>query len=342
MPSLKKLFAWTMISGLLLNCGEKIQLESYHFDPEKGKVIVEPEGNERGYWAGAPGIYYDEGTKIFYLTYRLHTHETYPDTKIMKRGHIARIASSLNGIDFTTIKEFRNEDFGASSLGRASIVKCSDGMYRYFMCHDNLEESQWTIGMIESPAIEDLNALNLKPVFTSGSATQESLRDPYTFFHDGIYYLLVTIEKINWGNQADSSDYEKKYQGVTVKRSTGLATSSDGVNFKWIGEVFKLPATGWDSDCRRITSVKVCGNKFVAYYDGSSGYENNHEDFCALAIGEKMTDLNPVDPNTFLIKSPYGTGSCRFADVANVKSNTFIYYECSREDDSHDLRVVIK
>ena len=341
MRTIKTLFLFLIIIGILYNCGTKEPTEILKFDPAKGKVIREPEGNERGYWVGAPGIFFDKEKELFYLTYRSHTHEYYPNTNIMKRGHIARIATSKNGIDFTDIKEFRNEDFNSSSLGRACIIKGDDGMYRYFMCHDNPDETQWVIGVIEAPEIEEFDPKNWKPVFTSGKATKESLRDPYVFSHDGNYYLLVNIERIKWTASPDAS-YEEKYEGVTVKRSTGLATSSNGINFHWQGEVFAPLESGWDSDCRRITSIIDFGNKFVGFYDGGSGYENNHEDLCALVMGSEITDLKPVNPEIFLVKSPWGTGSCRYVDVLRAKNKLHIYYECSREDESHDLRVVVR
>jgi len=324
-----------------LSCSEKEPIDALRFNPAEGTVIIEPEGKERGYWAGAPGIFYDEEKQLFYLTYRLHTHETYPNTDVMKRGHIARIATSENGVDFKDILEFKNEDFKSSSLGRAAIVKCDDGKYRYYMCHDNPEETQWVIGYLEAPEIEKFNPDGWQPVFTSGEATKESLRDPYVFYHEGIYNLLVNIEKIFWLN-SDSEDYDEKYAGVTVKRSTGLAKSTNGVNFDWKGDVFAPSKGEWDADCARIGSIHSFGNRFVAYYDGSAGYENNHEDFCALAIGSDIANLKPVKPERFLVKSPWGTGSCRYVDAVVVEEKIYIYYECCREDGSHNLRVVVK
>ena len=52
--------------------------------------------------------------------------------------------------------------------------------------------------------------------------------------------------------------------------------------------------------------------------------------------------MRPVDPKKFLVKSPWGTGSCRYVDALIVKDKLYIYSECSREDEAHDLRVVVK
>lgn len=321
-----------------LTCGKFDPVQTLKFNPADGTMVREPEKGGRGYWVGAPGVLYDQDKELFYLTYRYHTHDCYPNTSIMKRGHIARIASSQNGVEFVDIKEFRNEDFHASSLGRASLIKTKDGIYRYFMCHDNLDETQWVIGVLSAPRIEELKPDAWQPAFTSGEATKESLRDPYVLFHDDVYYLLVTIERIRWPENKGGD----KYAGVTVKRSTGYATSTDGIHFDWKGEIFKPLETGWDSDCRRITSVLPLTEQLVAFYDGSSGYENNHEDMSALAAGLRIDALTPVDPQVFRITSPWGTGSCRFVDVTRVRGTFYIYYECCRRDESHDLRVMIK
>jgi len=263
------------------------------------------------------------------------------NSRLKRLLHVARIDISKDGVNFTNLMEFRNEDFNSSSLSRAAIIKCEDGMYRYYMCHDNQEESQWILGYLEGAEIEKFHPNSWKPVFTSGPAMKESLRDPYVFYHNGTYNLLMNIEKIFWQNP-DSDDYDEKYAGVTVKRSTGLAISQDGVTFEWKGEILS-PAKGeWDADCRRIGSVHIFGDNLAAFYDGSAGYENNHEDFCALAIGSDITDLKVVEPEKFLVKSPWGTGSSRYVDAVVVEDKIYIYFECSREDESHDLRVVVK
>ena len=80
----------------------------------------------------------------------------------------------------------------------------------------------------------------------------------------------------------------------------------------------------------------------VCEYNGSSGYENNHEDMSALAAGLRIDALTPVDPQLFRITSPLGTGSCRFVDVTRVRGRFYYYYECCRQDESHDMRVLIK
>ena len=40
------------------------------FDPEEGIVVREPLGSGDGWWAGAPGVFYDSRQRRFYLTYR--------------------------------------------------------------------------------------------------------------------------------------------------------------------------------------------------------------------------------------------------------------------------------
>src|SRR5512135_1163179 len=82
-----------------LSCGKFDPVQNLKFNPADGTVIREPERGSRGYWVGAPGVLYDQEKELFYLTYRYHTHDCYPQTTIMKRGHIARIASSPNGVD---------------------------------------------------------------------------------------------------------------------------------------------------------------------------------------------------------------------------------------------------
>jgi hypothetical protein len=82
--------------------------------------------------------------------------------------------------------------------------------------------------------------------------------------------------------------------------------------------------------------------QLFAFYDGIAGSENNHEDVSALAAGPRIDALAPVDPKLFSIASPWGTGSCRFINVIRVRGKLYFYYECCREDESHDMRVLTK
>ena len=46
---------------------EKITNESL----AAGQIIREPVGDEKGYWVGCPGAYYDADDSSWYLTYRV-------------------------------------------------------------------------------------------------------------------------------------------------------------------------------------------------------------------------------------------------------------------------------
>ena len=65
------------------------------FNSEKGITVVEPLGNDEGWWSGAPSAIYDDTAGKFYLYYRLRR----PRGMNLERGGECFIAESTDGVE---------------------------------------------------------------------------------------------------------------------------------------------------------------------------------------------------------------------------------------------------
>lgn len=311
------------------------------FDPHAGTVVRDIDEHFPGSWVGAPGVFYDTGKKLFYLTYRYHSLKCFQNSSITKRGYLAKIAASSDGINFTDIKEFRIADFNSSSLSRAALTKTADGKYHYLIAYDKMDATQWIIGIITGHSVEELNASDLKPVFQQNAIMGASLRDPYLLHHNGRCYMLVCIERLHWKPDDEKINPHDRFEGMTCTRSTGLASVDNNFKAKWHGEILAIPSEGWDSTFRIVRSLWFDGEKFTGYYDGNLGDGFNHEDYSGIVDGTDLKNLKPLSPEPF-IKSCEGSGSVQSIDRITVEGKTYIYYECSKPDNSHNLRVMVK
>jgi hypothetical protein len=309
------------------------------FDPRQSTVIRRPTGNEtgHGFWVGAPAVFYDRESELFYLTYRYHNHYEAE----VSRCHSVRIAVSGDGVRFEDLKEFRKEEFDSSALTRASLVKMEDGSFLYLMAHDSPDETRWTPGMIAARKIEELEASNWQPLLPDGPASSLSLRDPYALSHAGVRHVLLVMERTVWPVPRDPGD---PYRGATCVRSTGLADMGEGVRFEWKGEVLPVSRDGWDRTTRRVSSMHFDQetSQFLGYYDGGS--VNNHEDRCGIVAGPDLSRLTSLSPHGPFLSAPwpYGSGALCCVDTVVARGKRYVYFETGMENGGHELRVAVQ
>jgi len=78
---------------------------------------------------------------------------------------------------------------------------------------------------------------------------------------------------------------------------------------------------------------------WVGFYDGSASVEGNYEEQAGLAVSLDLRSFRSVTPDGPWATSGAGSGSVRYIDVLQDGPRLLYYYECSRDDGSHDLRV---
>lgn len=305
------------------------------FEPLQGTVVRSPRGTGPGWWAGAPGVFHDDDTDRFYLTYRLR--EPRP-----VRGGITRLAVSEDGLQFEDIFECRKEQLGSSSIERCAILKGLDGVWRWYVSYVDPETSQWRIDVVETddPAKIDLD--RRQKVFVSADLEQiEGVKDPYLFIIGRLYYLIASI---GLTVDIDAEQREAKHAtgdifntGLTIS-STGLAVSANGVEFDWLG-VTDAPRGEWDKYCFRVNSLLYSPPGFTAFYDGSASVAENYEEKCGLAQSFDLLSYQRVSTTGPVLKVDYGSTSVRYVDCLQARGRTWFYYELVRPDGSHELRV---
>ena len=307
------------------------------FDPRKSVVVREPVGEGSGYWAGAPGAFYDPETRRIWLTYRVR--EPRP-----VRGGITRIAVSEDGLKFDDVAEFRKEQFGSDSIERCALQKGFDGVWRWYVSYVDPATSQWRIDVAEADRPESIDPAARRPVFTAAQLPGvEGVKDPWLFVLGRLYYLIASI-----GLTVDM-DVQRKAKkhatgdifntGLTVS-STGLAVSADGVDFTWLG-VTDAPRGSWDRYCFRVNSVLYTPPIFTAFYDGSADVQENYEEKCGLAQSLDLLSYQRVSTSGPAITVPHGSTSVRYVDALPVGDKVHFYFEQVKPDGAHELRVAV-
>lgn len=280
------------------------------------KVIAQPEGKGKGFWAGGCSSLKDDKERIW-LAYRLRNPE--------KRGHKLCIARSQDGINFRMAKELHKEDFDSiESLERASILQ--DPYTGQYKLYPSLEkDGKWYIYKLNDAASpEDFEPSTAKPVFAPSVKAEDSrkVKDPYLINSFNTWYMFYSGS------------------GKEPQEETFLATSHDGE--KWVRRGRALARSYWHEYHTRMSCLIPVERGFVFFYEGSSF--SWHEPHFNLNIGFGYTvdmrnffDLTTQQP--VLSSSAKGNFSTlRYLDYVFVNDKVLFYYEAARDDDAFELR----
>ncbi|MCZ6792972.1 MAG: hypothetical protein O7J95_05090 [Planctomycetota bacterium] len=314
------------------------------FDPEAGRVVLEPESAGAGYWVGAPAISHDEERDTFLLAYRRRR----PRGVGSDRGHVTAIAESRDGFDFEDIWSLEKEALDSTSIERCCVLRCPDGVYRHYLSYVDPADLRWRTDVLEAESPAGFELSRRREVFTAATASRhhggpvEGVKDPKVFLVDGVYHMLLSIAE---GAPEDPGAFRNLHATADVyntgllRATTALATSVDGVEFEWQGRCLDTGSAGsWDGYQSRLGTVIRRGDRWYGLYDGSASHRENYEEKCGVARSsdlrswEKLTDESP------LLTSPEGNGSLRYVDALTVGEEILYYYEMAREDGSHELR----
>jgi hypothetical protein len=303
-----------------------------------GKIIREPAGFANGYWAGAPGVFFAADERVWYLTYRVRR----PRGVAPDRGGEARIARSTDLQNWQDVWSVTKDKFGSASIERSALRKGKDGVWRYFMSYVDPADGRWCVSILKSDEVPTLDPSQCKPLFKATALDLEGIKDPWIFAHDGAFYMFLSValptEKTSQQSHATLDIYNT---GECIS-ATGLAISCDLENWRWQGVIFKPGKTGWDCYCRRINSVVPYHQKFIAFYDGSSGHAENYEEKTGLAVSSDLHRWACLSPSSPVLTSPNSSGSLRYIDAQPASGSTGslnFFYEFARPDSAHDLRI---
>jgi hypothetical protein len=305
-------------------------------DPaSNGRVLRQPPGEQAGYWAGAPGVFFDASEKAFYLTYRLRR----PRGVAPDRGGESRIARSTDLETFTDVWSVTKDAFATASIERCALHRGSDGRWRYFPSYVDPADGRWFISVITADRVEELNPAEARPLFTAAPLGLEGIKDPWILHEQGSYYMFVSVALPIPQTSAASHSTLDIYNTGECLSATGLAVSRDLDRWEWAGVVFGPEGAGWDRYCRRINSVIKHGGRYFGFYDGSASHKENYEEKTGLAVSDDLKNWKSLTPDAPWLTSPHATGSLRYIDAIKHDGRLLVFYEITRRDGAHELRL---
>ncbi|TDD34918.1 hypothetical protein E1286_40260 [Nonomuraea terrae] len=301
-------------------------------DASGATVVFGPEKEEPGYWAGAPGVLHDG--ERFWLTYRHRR----PRGAGHERGWHCAVAVSDDGVRFSEVWSVHKDELRTPSMERFRLTRTPGG-YRLYLSYVDPADNRWRVDALAADHPSRFDLTDARPVLTAASTGTEGVKDPYVVQDGPVTYLFASYAERRAGLPADAHATADVYAVGATTHPTGLAVSVDGgASFRWHGEVLPV-GSGWDRYQARLNSVVPAAGGYLGFYDGSASPEENYEERCGLAVSadlftwRRLTDAAPWSV------SPYGTGSLRYLDALIVDGRWWLYYELTRADGSHDLRL---
>jgi len=301
-----------------------------------GSVIRQPVGFEKGYWAGAPGVFYAADERTWYLTYRLRRPRGVPPD----RGGEARIARSTDLQHWEDVWSVTKDKFASASIERCALRKGADGLWRYFASCVDPAHGRWCVSVLKARKLQDLDPAKATPLFKVPALGLEGVKDPWIVEHRGAFCMFLSVAVPTARTTAQSHATLDIFNTGECVSATGLATSSDLESWQWQGVVFTPGAVGWDRYCRRLNSVLPWEGKFLGFYDGSAGHHENYEEKTGLAVSQDLRHWECLTLKSPRLTSPHGSGSLRYLDAHVSGQEACLFYEFARPDGAHDLRLV--
>jgi hypothetical protein len=277
-------------------------------------------------------VYEDDGT--YYLSYRIRRPRP-------ERGVETRIAVSDDGVRFEDVYTLHKSAFGSDSIERCSLFRSDDGLWRYVVSYVDPQDGRWRTDALIAEDPSRFDPERRATVFTAADIGAEGVKDPNVYQIGGVYRMLLSYApspKQSVDATAMHATGDVYNTGVTRSHS-GLATSPDGVVWTWQGDILSPSDDGWDSYAARLGTIAWTPPCFVGLYDGSRNVGENYEERCGLAFSFDLRRWERATPTAPWVTVPYGSGSVRYVDVIPYGERWRFYYEMTRPDGSHELRV---
>ncbi len=258
-----------------------------------------------------------------------------------ERGYACFLAESKDGVAFTDIWSIKKSQLNSSSMERFCVQKSPLGTYLLYISYVDPADNRWRIDVIEADRPENFDPEQRKTVFTAASTQTEAVKDPYVFKIGPIYYMLISYAK----KLENASQYEQAHSTADIyttglsQAPTALALSLDGINFTWSGEILPV-GQGWDRYQSRLNSVVKLDDIFLGFYDGSASEQENYEERCGLAVSFDLKNWDKLTPDRPWVVSPHASGSLRYVQAIRAGQELWLYYEYTRSNAAHELRLV--
>lgn len=299
---------------------------SLAFDASAGTVIRAPLGAGYGYWAGGHKVGFDPVSGTFALFYRLRSPLEHG------RGGQCAVAVSSDGIEFTDVWSADKSEFAASSIEVGHCLPTPEGGWRLYVSYEVNGTSLWRIDVMEAASPDLLAAQSRRTVLQPTDFGLEFIKDP-TVYIDDDGYRLYAAAPARRGAQVVGDRIQAGPLDATV-----LAVSDDGLIFPSLEYVFEAPAdNSWHGRRARLNSLIPWEDGYLATWDGGRTFYDNYEEWCGLAWSGDGRRFERLDTGGPWVRSPHG--SVRYVYGLALEGRVLFYYEFTRPDGAHDLRV---
>ncbi|MFJ9693966.1 hypothetical protein [Kitasatospora sp. NPDC101183] len=308
-------------------------------------LVLAPERAEPGYWAGCPSVRYEPDLDRFLLTYRARRPRSTAGDSAPggpERGWRCAVAESHDGLEFHDLWSVRSEELGSPSMERLALLR-RDGRYLLHLSYVDPADNRWRIDALTAEAPEHFDLAARTPVLTAATTGTEGVKDPYLLDTPEGVHLFTTVSRARPFTAEERArahaDADIHTTGLTVQ-PTAHALSPDGLRFAAApgraAEALDVgPAGAWDGYESRITAVLPDGEGgWLALYDGSSDAAGNYEERCGLAASPDLRTWRRLTPD-----GPWL--DVRYADLVAARGRWYLYYEWTRPDGAHELRVAV-
>lgn len=293
------------------------------FDPSEGTVVREPPAGGPGCWAGGHKVTWDAATATFVLFYRLRT----PIEQ--GRGGVARVAVSTDGVQFDDVWEITKDQLAATSIEASHCVRHDPSRWRLYLSYEAAASGRWQVDVLEADAPDGFVAPARRCVLMPDDFGIGWIKDPWVVRRpDGGYRVYVAVP----ARTGPSWSGDEVRAGALD--ATAVAESHDGLHFSTLRYVFEAPGDdSWHGRRARLNCLVERGDGFLATFDGGRARYDNYEERCGLAASAEGLSFARTDTD-----GPWVDG-VRYVQLVRAGHRLLAYYEWTRPDLAHDLRV---
>ena len=298
------------------------------FDPQAGHIVREPTGDGYGYWVGGHKVFYDQESEQFVIFYRERT------PLEADRGGRCAVAVSTDGLTFEEVWTANKEAFAASSIEVGHPIRSLEGDWRLYISYEVAGARSWRVDLLRGDSLESIDVQGRRTVFQPSDYGFRSLKDPVVYLRDGRWWVYIA------GPARERLPRKGRHVFASPLDATLLGRSDDGLYFPELEWVFEAPGTDtWHGRRARINSVISRDNGWLAFYDGGRTFYDTYEEWCGLAWSDDGVRFERLEQQRPWVRSPYGC--VRYVFALERPSEIYFYYEYTRVDGSHDLRVSV-
>lgn len=296
------------------------------FDPTTGVVIRTPLAAGYGNWVGGHKVHYDPISGIFALFYR---------TRVPLeegRGGSCSVAVSTDGIDFDDVWTASKEELAANSIEVGHPVRDPSGEWRLYISYEFAATREWRIDVIRGRELAELDTRGRRTVLAPGDFGLPWIKDPWVVLREDQYWLYAAVPGRAPAQMSGNMVHAKPLDASV------LSVSGDGLYFPTLEYVFE--GTGednWHGRRARLGSLFEWEGEWMATWDGGRTFYDNYEEWCGLATSPDGRRFERIATDGPWVRSPHGC--VRYVYGLRVDDRIYFYYEYTRQDLSHDLRV---